>query len=40
MSGRSPRAIADLGDDGALIHNESRKLTSLLTYMAREMLVG
>jgi hypothetical protein len=40
MSGRSPRVIADLGDDGALIHDESRKLTSLLTYMVREMLVG
>ena len=40
MSGRSPRAIVDLVNDGALIHNESRKLTSLLTYMAREMLVG
>lgn len=40
MSGRSPRAIADLDDDGALIHNEPGKLTSLLTHMAREMLVG
>jgi len=32
--------VANLRDDGALIHHDSRKLTSLLAHMAREMLVG
>ena len=32
--------VADLRDDGALIHHDPRKLTSLLAHMAREMLVG
>ncbi len=40
MSGRSLQAIADLGDDGAISRSDCRKLTSLLTHMAREMLVG
>jgi uncharacterized cofD-like protein len=31
--------VADLRDDRALIHHDPRKLTSLLTHMAREMLV-
>jgi uncharacterized cofD-like protein len=32
--------VADLRDDSALIHHDSRKLTSLFTHMARELLVG
>ncbi|CAB4602005.1 unannotated protein [freshwater metagenome] len=40
MSGRNPRVFTDLRDNGALIRHDWRKLTSLLTHMAREMLVG
>jgi len=40
MSGHNPRVVADLRDEGALIRSDCRKLTSLLTHMAREMLVG
>ena len=40
MSGQSPRLVADLRDDGALIHHDFRKLTSLLAHMVRELLVG
>jgi len=32
--------VADLRDDGVPIHHDSRKLTSLLAHMAREILVG
>jgi uncharacterized cofD-like protein len=32
--------VADLRDDVALIRHDCQKLTSLLTHMAREMLVG
>jgi len=32
--------VGDLRDDGALIHHDPRKLTSLLAHMARELLVG
>ena len=40
MSGCSPRAVTVLCDGGALIRHDFRKLTLLLTHMAREMLVG
>ena len=40
MSGQSPRLVADLRDVGPIIHHDSRKLTSLLAHMARELLVG
>jgi hypothetical protein len=40
MSGRNPRLFTDLCDDAALIRHDSQKLTSLLAYMEREMLVG
>jgi len=40
MSGHSPRVVADLRDDVALICHDWRKLTSLLVHMEREMLVG
>jgi uncharacterized cofD-like protein len=32
--------VADLRDDSALIHHDSRKLTSLLAHMARQILLG
>jgi len=40
MNEGGPRVFVDLRDDGALIRHDGRKLTSLLAYMARELLVG
>ncbi len=40
MSGRNPRVFTDIRDDDVLIRHDCQKLTSLLTHMAREMLVG
>lgn len=40
MSGRNPRVLTDLRDAAARIRHDCRKLTSLLTHMARELLVG
>ncbi len=36
----SELVVADLRDGSTLIHHDPRKLTSLLTHMARQMLVG
>jgi hypothetical protein len=40
MSERDWRVFIDFCHDGALIRHDSRKLTSLLAYMACELLVG
>ena len=40
MSGGSPQVLADSRDKSALIHHDSRKLTSLFMHMTIEMLVG